>query len=345
MTAPAMQLLGRTLADGWLVVEEFQLAASGTGGTFSAGYIAERDGHRVFVKALDLSRAGSPGVNRIDELKRLTTKFAFERDLLDACATKKMDKVVRAVGRGEVMVAPGLGGTVDYLLFELADGDIRKHMEQAASLNAAWVFRCLQHISNGIGQLHQANIAHQDVKPSNVLVYSKLTSKIGDLGRAVLKGVDGPHDGRRIPGAQSYAPPELLYSEIPTEWAARRFGCDLYLLGSMVVFLFAKTTMTALLFAELPAQFHYQSYRGFFRDVLPHLRDAMDQGMARFSLSVPAPYTDQVLRIVRELCDPDPLRRGHPRNVIMKNGSQYSVERYVSEFNLLASRAASAARR
>ena len=31
-------------------------------------------------------------------------------------------------------------------------------------------------------------IAHQDLKPSNVLVFSRRISKVGDLGRAAVRG-------------------------------------------------------------------------------------------------------------------------------------------------------------
>lgn len=343
MNNPAKQLLGETLEDGWRVVEEVTLGAHATGGRFSAGYIVERDGHKAFLKALDYSSALAPGVDTPAELQKMTSAYLFERDLLERCGARKMDKVVRAVGRGQVKVSEDLGGQVDYLLFELADGDIRNHMAAAQAINAAWSLRALHNVAVGLAQLHSEFIAHQDLKPSNVLVFKGNTSKVGDLGRATLKGVAGPHDDRRIPGDCGYAAPEALYGEVSSEWATRRLGCDLYHLGSMIVFLFANVSMTALIATELPSEFHFTNYRGFYKDVLPFVRDAMDRALERVAESIPEPYQVDVLRIVRELCEPDPARRGHPKNLLTR-ANQHSLVRYISAFNLLASRAENAIR-
>lgn len=72
------------------------------------------------------------------------------------------------------MVVPGQGFTkVFYLIFELADGDIRRHLAVQESLDLAFVLRTLHHVAVGLDQLHRADIAHQDLKPSNVLIYTK----------------------------------------------------------------------------------------------------------------------------------------------------------------------------
>ena len=46
----------------------------------------------------------------------------------------------------------------------------------------------------------------------------------------------------------------------------------------------------------------------------------------------------RLVRAIRELCDPDPKRRGHPKDHAGV-GSPYRLERYESEFNLLAAHA------
>ena len=51
----------------------------------------------------------------------------------------------------------------------------------------------------------------------------------------------------------------------------------------------------------------------------------------------PEEFTDDVTSLVRQLCDPDPRERGHPKNKIAS--TKYSLERYVSTFDLLAKRA------
>ena len=41
----------------------------------------------------------------------------------------------------------------------------------------------------------------------------------------------------------------MLYGEAPREWNARRIGCDVYHLGSMVVFFVTREAMTPLMMA------------------------------------------------------------------------------------------------
>src|SRR5205823_2049082 len=64
----------------------------------------------------------------------------------------------------------------------------------------------LHHIATGLYQLHSAEVAHQDLKPSNILVFEGSTSKIADLGCASVKGVASPRDSAAFAGDRTYAP-------------------------------------------------------------------------------------------------------------------------------------------
>lgn len=56
-------------------------------------------------------------------------------------------------------------------------------------------------------------------------------------------------------------------------------------------------------------------------------------------MNVPGEKLREALRVaVSQLCDPDPMRRGHPSNRVGV-ANQYSLERYVALFNLLSQRA------
>ena len=55
--------------------------------------------------------------------------------------------------------------TVQYIVFELADGDVRSVISAADDLDVAWAIRSLHHMAVGLAQLHRTGIAHQDVKP------------------------------------------------------------------------------------------------------------------------------------------------------------------------------------
>jgi eukaryotic-like serine/threonine-protein kinase len=193
ITTPAESLAGRELPGSWTVLERIEMPPVATGGNFSCAYrVVSKNGTKAFLKALDYSRALS-SADPARELERLTAAYNFERDVVAACRELGMDRVVRAITDGRVTIegAPA-GGVVEYLIFELADGDVRAHLSAIAEVETAWKLRCLHHIATGLRQLHSAGIAHQDVKPSNVMVFDKKTSKVGDLGRAARKGHEPP---------------------------------------------------------------------------------------------------------------------------------------------------------
>jgi eukaryotic-like serine/threonine-protein kinase len=167
----------------------------------------------------------------------------------------------------------------------MADCDVRSFLGGlSARIDLAWKLRSLHHVATGIHQLHSAGIAHQDVKPSNILVFDRATSKVADLGSASQRGTLSPRDDRRFAGDPSYAPPELLYGQLDPDWNNRRLGCDAYLLGSMIVFMFTGLNATSLLFSKTLPEHHPGQWKGSYTDILPHLRDAF--GMALRTVQV-----------------------------------------------------------
>ena len=181
----------------------------------------------------------------------MTSAYNFEADLLATCS--RMDRVVRALDRGEITIEGAeIVPAVAYLIFEEADGDIRSALDElGSSFDYAWACRMLHHAATGLWQMHGAEMAHQDVKPSNVLTFGRGLSKLGDLGRASLRGATAPHDELDCAGDHTYAPPELLYRQVSPDWRARRQACDLYLLGSLTLFVFSGATMTAAILTFL----------------------------------------------------------------------------------------------
>jgi serine/threonine protein kinase len=338
---PAKQLVGKQLDGGWKVLDYAVRKPTATGSCFSQGYIVEHtDGRKGFLKALDYTAAfASPSAP--DVLNAMTKAYVFERDLCKKCS--HLSRIARAIDEGYVHTnANSPFHRVDYLIFELAEGDVRAHLDAQAVLDVIFALKTLHHIATGLEQLHRANIAHQDVKPSNVLVYAGgIGSKITDLGRAWDPENPGPHDSYPVAGDPAYAPPELACwanpGAIPPDPKMRRFGCDLYHLGSMVVFLFCRVHMNALLCANLPDPHLPGNWGGSYQEVLPYLQAAFHVALDRFVDQLPDFLRPDLRQIVTQLCEPDPTRRGHPMN---RNGNQFALERYVSQFDLLAYRAA-----
>ena len=337
MLSSAERLMGMDLEGGWKVVDSVDKSPSSTGGNFSRCYIVENvGGKRAFLKALDYSRAFR-AIDPAIELKLIIEAFIFERDVLIKCKSERLDHVVIAIEDGTVRFENASdGGVVQYLIFELADGDVHKQVHVNERFDIAWSLRSLHNVAVGLQQLHGHGIAHQDLKPSNVLVFGQKNSKIADFGRSAYKGHIPPHESLTVAGDPAYAPPELLYGYLDSDWNRRRYGCDLYLLGSMAMFFSLGVGTTPLLRKELPEPFAWRNWSGTFDDVLPYLNDAFQRVLDIYRASLPATIQSDMLEIVSQLCVPDPRLRGHPMNRV---SNQFSLVRYVSRFELLAKRA------
>ncbi|HTH57859.1 MAG TPA: protein kinase [Cyclobacteriaceae bacterium] len=193
-------LEGRELNNGWKVISKVRLKNT-SGGNFSVSYKVQRNtnGYNeiAFLKACNLSRAFRTS-DFMKELEKLTTAHNFERELLEICSHGKMTKIIRILDHGEVhYVDDGVEQEfypVPYLIFEAAEGSVRDKLNDQKSYEPLWILRSLHSIAKGLSQLHAKAIAHQDLKPSNVLFFKKNDeSKIGDLGRSDIKGRETPH--------------------------------------------------------------------------------------------------------------------------------------------------------
>jgi eukaryotic-like serine/threonine-protein kinase len=196
-------------------------------------------------------------------------------------------------------------------------------------------------------QLHSRNVAHQDIKPSNTLVFAADTSgrrvtKVGDLGRATVLGVPMAHDEYDVAGDPTYCPPEALYHAIPEGFGPRRIACDLYQLGSMIAFVFAAVPMNALLKMELHPAHSWENWGGTYAEVMPYVRDALARSVDHVAARVPMPIRESLSALLAQLCEPDPFYRGHKKTSTSAN--PYALDRVVTQLDLLSRRAEAAVR-
>jgi serine/threonine protein kinase len=338
MTTPSEMLMGEVI-DGWTVDEPLRTFQGATGGHFSRGYIVSKEGKKAFLKAMDLHCALGKGLKAVEQASR---QYNFEKELLYLCRDRRLSHIVRLLADGEHIIqrlpngGSDLFNRVYYIIFELADGDIRKELVFDGDKGDAWKAYILHQIAVALTQLHKCQIAHQDVKPSNILSFKEARHyKLSDLGRSSSRTIAAPTDSCSFPGDLSYAPPEYLYGYIPSEYNDRRFGSDAYLLGSMISFLYMGVGALVLTVSALEDSYQPHVWAGSYIDVLPFLSSAHTKATIALQSYLPKRYSQEFLDCYFQLCHPDPSERGDPK-ARSQVGRPIGIDRYVSRFDALA---------
>jgi serine/threonine protein kinase len=309
---------------------------------FSVCYKVEKDGQICFLKAFDFAKfqlMSETGKQVVDIIADMTTAFKYERDLSEHCKNRHVTKVAFVIDSGEEFISSFSIGIVPYLIFELADGDVRSKLDFSNKLDFAWKLHSLHDIAVGLQQLHNINVSHQDLKPSNILLFNQ-NSKLGDLGRSMCKDMDSQYNKMAYTGDLNYAPPEMMYGYYENDWNKRVFATDCYLLGSMIVFYFAGVSMSALLLNHLPDNMRWEKWQGSFDEIKPYLTEAFSNAITDFKSSFDDDYfSKEISQVVEQLCFPFPEQRGHPKNVANKIGSNFNLERFITRLDVLSKKA------
>jgi serine/threonine protein kinase len=339
----AEMLEGVQLPNGWKVTTKME--KSSTGGCFSVPYFVERQvgkqKERAFLKALNFRRIlNSSDITK--EMERHTRAFNFEKETLELCRDKKLRRIAILLDSGQYSPERS-PWPVPYIIFELATGgDARKQLEAVKKFDLAWTLRTLHQVAIGMDQLHTGGIAHQDLKPSNVLFFEAFGAKIADLGCADTadKPSQSPRGKEPIAGDPNYAPPELFYDAVSPDWNTRRLGCDHYLLGNLVIFFLTHGgSFNALFWIKVHPQHRFMNWSHDYRSVLPYLNHAFEECLAEIKNALPSAIQGKIVEVIRWLCNPDPKLRGHPKDISQVHGNQFSLQRVISAFDLLASKA------
>ena len=345
-----LRLEGNKYTSKWIVKQKVTRLPNSSGGQFSVGYsVVNENGTQGFLKATDIGFVHfQPNGTALDKLNQVITEQSFERAILSICNGSNMDRIVHALDFGEIETTfDGIRDTVFFIIFEKATGDVRSQAIRSGRQDFSWILNALHNLSVAVQQLHRAEISHNDIKPSNLLVFDEYLQKLADLGRATSNTTIGPWDDLPFCGDSTYMAPEFWYSRnFPNVGGKISFevrkSSDLYLLGSMAYFFVTGEALTPILRARLRPEHSETNWSGSFEDVLPYLRAALASSIIYFDNELPVDNTGELLpeagrlrSAVLQLCDPDPDNRGHPIN-LSGNASRYSVERYVSLFDLLA---------
>jgi serine/threonine protein kinase len=325
------------------VTKKIEPKPGSSGGFFSVCYIVKNGEKEAFLKALNFNAFFQlfRGRSIVEIINEQTKAYQFEKELLLRCKNNKLSKVSMIIDEGEEFLDEYTISNVPYLIFEMADGDVRAHMNFSSDIDIAWKLNSLHDVAVGLKQLHGVKIGHQDLKPSNILLYKKgIVSKVGDLGRSLCSDIQAPHEnGGDFPGDFTYAPPEFLYRYVLPDWNLRIRSTDMYLFGSLVTYYFLGVNMTALIGKNIDPQFKWGNWSGTFLEVKDYLIDAFYKALEEFKKSLSSQELGkELVEVLEYCCFPYPEKRGHP-TAIREIGNQYDLQRVVSKFDLLARRA------
>lgn len=327
----------------WKIIKKVRHEAT-TGGHFSVGYDVVDDlGNTGFLKALDFSEAflsKSP----IDSLKSMTEAYTYERDLLNKCSGKNFRYVVRIVDHGVFHLDPAdcppdkyvPYPDVYYIVLEKADESARNLIDLSKAFDYAWALRSLHNVSVAIEEMHGIQIAHQDIKPSNVLLFdSKKISKITDFGRSSDFEKAAEHDVLNCAGDKTYSPFEQLYGDINPDWKTRRFSCDMFMFGNLIMTYFNNISITTSVLKQLPDNMWPGKWGDTYHAILPQIELAFAKCLESFNTQIDLDLRCELIEMIKQLCHPDISKRGDLKNAHM-GSQQYSLRRYTSKLDLLA---------
>jgi serine/threonine protein kinase len=352
----AYRLEGLELSNGWVVGKRLPTGreGGGSGGFFSVSYEVRKDKQEAFLKAFDIVKAlqiaERQGKTLITALQEQSQAFNFETALHDLCLGAKMRRVVKILDHGEAIV-PRLENEqiyqIPYMIMELADGgDVRAYIGRTEAIDITLKLTYLKDVASGILQLHKAKVAHQDLKPSNVMVFGKEMAKVGDLGRASSQNIPGLYDNLIIAGDPNYAPPEQLYMHPLVDWMDKRMRCDLYQFASVIAFVFFGTTINLELINRLPKHIKPTAWQGdsdSYLNALPFLLDAFDETLTDWENQCPPWLRNELIDIIRQCGTPDYTQRGS-RKTLKQTVPTLGLDRFVSELQRLILKASIEAR-
>lgn len=341
-------LIGYTFRKGWKVISVHQSGGNPTGGVYSMCFDVEKDGQVCFMKALDLQqyikKSGQNGQNcdPVHCINQMTKQYMYERDLSRACLRHRVKNVACVIDDDSEYVDVIGGAIVPYLVFDMADCDLREKLDIVDRIDFAWKMTSLHEVAVGLFSLHKAGITHQDIKPSNILIYNKSScdiTKIGDLGCSDCSFLDSPYKDKLFTGDHTYSPPERAYRILnDIDDFIQKYLTDCYLLGSLIVFYLTGFSMNSLIYKNMPKSCLPTVFSGTLDELKSNLQHAFTQALIEIENSIPQlTFKERLLNVIKNTCNPDPKIRLES-NKLMR-GSSYNLERVISVLDLLRRKA------
>ena len=312
----ASSLAGLMLGGRWQIQKLLHESPQASGGNFGVGYVVcdSVTKQERFLKVVDYRK----NIRDVSELARLLNEAQFEIEMHKYCGARRMSNVVQMIANGEMVFRrKSDGGEYTFLciLMERGEGDIKSHVDYAPNQSPYWKLCVLRDVALAIMQIERASLAHNDVKPSNVIRFQSKgddhSVKLGDIARAVRKDGQGPFDAMDWAGDRRHKPIEVLYGLKEVEWQDRRTSADAYMLGNLISYLFVGVSITERIVNSLLPEHRPGTYNGEYRQILDIVRHAWSTvTMTQVAPSFPAAIRDEMQSIFCWLTEPDPKLRG-----------------------------------
>ncbi len=278
-------------------------------------------------------------------------EFEMEKQLLDRFSDSS--HIVDCFGGDQETIAVTIqetGGVADlplsYIVLELAVACLVDLVVRRQQVSWNDRLHLLRDVTKGLHQMHLAEAVHRDVKSENALVMfnppAETIVKLADLGRGKVTTAtprfaeDAYERGR---GDLRFAPPELLWRlgvDQPTFW--RR--TDLYLLGSTFFELATGQGITPLALGnpfhvlEQTRNMRREDRERIFANQIANIRGHYEHALTLFGAELPAPIRYEGVRLVRQLCNPEPAKREKPfgRKDV---STRWSLERVLRRIDIM----------
>jgi serine/threonine protein kinase len=333
---PADRFTNENLKNGWQIISKYQPKHT-DGASYSFCYIVSNGEKEGFLKAFDYSDLRKAGGKAL--FKHLNHKFESELAMLKRCNDLNIDSVIKLLHSDSYFFEENvIDERVDYFILEYSkDDNLFSCLTDGNLKEFAAKFQALIHVFDGLENLHNNGIMHLDIKATNLVHFLKeRVTKITDFGsaRKFISDLDEDlHDElNSIITTRQYAPPEFFYKEEEyalEDWNKYRRKIDLYLVGNVIVKLFTNLSFTTLLKKALPDFYDWDMphNEGKMKQFLPTLISAasevyqiIENEIHNLNKECGNPlerqHVEDLVKIIAELCNPNPDERGHPKELV-----------------------------
>ncbi len=197
-----------------------------------------------------------------------------------------------------------------YITLEYIDGTPLGHfLDETETLNKVDCLQIIEEILTAFSLLHQSNLIHGDIHPSNILALEDKTVKIIDLGLSRNVQVES-NEVVKLGGISFYMPPERInISSVKKYMKEPDLFSDVYQVGVIIYLILYNTT----------------PFKGFIWEELSQnikTTDAVFPDVSFLNYPVPA----ELINIVKKCLNKDPLKRYANATEILADYSKHDYK-------------------